>query len=258
MTQERNDDLPKAENPTQGFISVPGDHGARESQERHEAARRGRISREQPDASLFSADPELVLHAFAALSDNVRDYAIFLLNADGVIQYWGEGARLMKRWTKAEAEGGHLRMLYVDGGSEDGTAEGHILEAIETGEYVGQGHRVRGDGTTFWAQVTLTALKSVDGKLLGFAKTTRDLTTRHAADAAVALAAKVAEVEALRREGTDWVSEIAVLKEEVAVLQNELAQLTIPTSPPISSVKDPPIELGSATLDYEKPPGQQT
>jgi PAS domain S-box-containing protein len=106
----------------------------------------------------------------------------------GVICYWGEGARLMKWWTRAEAEGGHLRFLYPSGGSEDGTAEAHLVEAAATGEYMGEGQRVRGDGSTFWAGVSLTALRDPQGTLIGFAKTTRDLTVRRSAEAALALA----------------------------------------------------------------------
>ena len=122
----------------------------------------------------------------------MRDYAILLLDADGIITYWGEGARLMKRWTSAEAVGAHLRMFYLDGGSEDGTAEDHLITAAAHGESVSEGRRVRGDGTMFWADATLTALREADGTLLGFAKVTRDLTTRRAADAAL-LAATAAQ-----------------------------------------------------------------
>ena len=123
--------------------------------------------------------------AFPALSENVRDYAVFLLDPDGIVTYWGEGARLMKWWTVDEALGAHLRMLYIDGGSEDGTAEDHLVVAAEHGESVSEGRRVRSDGSTFWAGVTLTALREGDGTLLGFAKVTRDLTARRAADAAL-------------------------------------------------------------------------
>jgi PAS domain S-box-containing protein len=128
--------------------------------------------------------------AFPALSENVRDYAVFLLDADGIITYWGEGARLMKWWTPDEALGAHLRMLYPDGGAEDGTAEDHVAAAERTGESVSEGRRVRSDGSTFWAGVTLTALREADGTLLGFAKVTRDLTARRAADAALVAAAE--------------------------------------------------------------------
>ncbi|HYH78310.1 MAG TPA: PAS domain-containing protein [Longimicrobium sp.] len=127
-------------------------------------------------------------YAFTALAENVRDYAIFLLEPTGEICYWGEGARLMKWWTRAEAEGSHLRLLYPEECSEDGTAEAHLVEAAEKGEYTGEGRRVRADGSTFWAGVTLTALRDGNGELLGFAKVTRDLTVRRAAEAALAIA----------------------------------------------------------------------
>ncbi len=135
--------------------------------------------------------------AFAALAENVRDYAIFLMEPDGVITFWGEGARLIKWWTKEQAEGAHLRVLYPDGGSEDGTAEDHLIQSAEQGEYTGEGHRIRGDGSTFWAGITLTALRDEGGALIGFAKVTRDLTARRAADAAMK-AAHVGAEEARR------------------------------------------------------------
>jgi PAS domain S-box-containing protein len=130
---------------------------------------------------VFKADP-----AFTALAENVRDYAIFLLDPRGVITYWGEGARLMKWWLKEEAEGSHLRLLYPEGGSEDGTAEGHLRSAANYGEYTGEGRRTRRDGSTFWAGVTLTALRDAEGRLRGFAKVTRDLETRRSIELAVA------------------------------------------------------------------------
>ncbi len=131
--------------------------------------------------------------AFVALADNVRDYAIFLMDPDGVITFWGEGARLMKWWRRDEAEGSHLRLLYPKGGSNDGTADAHLQFAAEHGEYTGEGERVRSDGSTFWAGITLTALRDGDGDLLGFAKVTRDLTARRAADALLQSAAASAE-----------------------------------------------------------------
>ena len=129
----------------------------------------------------------------SSLVDYVREYAVFIINPDGVIQLWGESARLMKWWTKEQAQGSHLRLLYPDGGAEDGTAEEHLRIAAERGEYTGEGRRVRSDGSTFIARVTLTALKDRDGKIIGFAKVTRDFTAERAAEArfqeAIALAA---------------------------------------------------------------------
>ncbi|HEY0779735.1 MAG TPA: ATP-binding protein, partial [Gemmatirosa sp.] len=116
-----------------------------------------------------------------------------LMDPNGVITFWGEGARLIKWWSKDQAEGAHLRLLYPDGGSDDGPAEPHLQTAAERGEYTGEGHRVRSDGSTFWAGVTITALWDEEGTLLGFAKVTRDLTARRAADNLLQAAAESAE-----------------------------------------------------------------
>ena len=173
---------------------------AAESKARHAAWERGKrideagVAGEKRPVSLESA--HAATHAFLALAENVRDYAIFLMNPDGIITHWGEGARLIKGWTPQEAEGGHLRMLYLDGGSEDGTAESHLVKAAAEGECVSEGQRVRRDGSTFWAGATLTALRDSDGTLMGFAKVTRDLTARRAADAALMAAKEAAQAKA--------------------------------------------------------------
>jgi PAS domain S-box-containing protein len=123
----------------------------------------------------------------------VRDYSIFLLDAEGRITFWGEGARALEGWMQDEAEGAHLRLLYPDGGSEDGTAEEHLNAAIERGQYAGEGRRVRRDGSEFWCSVTIAALWSESGELVGFANVARDLTARREADALLTAAAAAAE-----------------------------------------------------------------
>ena len=192
---------PNASGNPQGLPDDPPGTPGRETREREAAWRRakdrqreradGREAAPHPHADLVP--PSLGHRAFEALADNVRDYAIFLMDPDGVIVFWGEGARLMKWWTRDEAEGAHLRLLYPDGGSEDGTAEDHLRQAAESGEYTGEGRRVRNDCSIFWAGVTLTALKNAEGTLLGFAKVTRDLTARRAADAVLQAAHEEAE-----------------------------------------------------------------
>jgi PAS domain S-box-containing protein len=172
-------------------------HGSPEDREREAAWRRGkeleraRTLGHEPQRGAYTGitPTSIAARAFAALAENVRDYAIFLMDPNGVITFWGEGARLIKWWTKDQAEGAHLRLLYPPGGSDDGTAEDHLRQAAERGEYTGEGHRVRSDASTFWAGVTLTALWDEDGTLLGFAKVTRDLTARRAADALLEAAA---------------------------------------------------------------------
>jgi PAS domain S-box-containing protein len=183
--------------------ALPGDRpdAGRESAERAAAARRAEVrARQRTEGTAPFRDPNSGLalpgvghHAFAALAENVRDYAIFLMDPEGLITFWGEGARLIKWFPRDQAEGAHLRLLYPDGGSEDGTAEAHLLRAADEGEYTGEGHRVRSDGSSFWAGVTLTALRDAEGTLLGFAKVTRDLTAQRATEAAQQAAFEAAE-----------------------------------------------------------------
>lgn len=171
-----------------------GEHGGTEhpgeNAEREAAYERGRLRRLGGGAERAAIREQVRASnaAFAALAENVRDYAVFLLDAGGVITYWGEAAHLVKWWSLEEAEGAHLRLLYPEGGAEDGTAEEHLRQAAESGEYVGEGRRVRRDDSTFWAHVTLTALRDAGGELFGFVKLTRDMTARRGVDDALAAA----------------------------------------------------------------------
>jgi PAS domain S-box-containing protein len=95
----------------------------------------------------------------------------------------------MKWWTADEAVGAHLACSTSTAAPRTAPPRPTSSAAAEHGESVSEGRRVRSDGSTFWAGVTLTALREADGTLLGFAKVTRDLTARRAADAALQAAA---------------------------------------------------------------------
>ena len=215
-----------------------GPHDARnrgaETREREAAFTRGKST---PPKDLCAPEIE-GLNAdliYTLVAENVRDYAIFLMDRDGVIQCWGEGARLLKWWTKEQAEGAHLRMLYPDGGAEDGTAEAHLEQAAQTGEYTGEGHRVRSDGSTFWAYVTLTALRNPAGELVGFTKVTRDFSARRAVEAALQrdqqvpaeVHARAEEAKRLRRVITNISHELRTplnaIVGSIALLERQLA-----------------------------------
>jgi PAS domain S-box-containing protein len=174
----------------------------RETQERQAALARGEaLSADSPYELCAPELPGLAADLlFTLVSENVRDYAIFLMNPNGIIQCWGESARLLKWWTRHQAEGAHLRLLYPDGGAEDGSAESHLEAAAATGEYNGEGHRVRSDASTFWAYVTLTALRNPEGNLVGFVKVTRDFTARRAVEGVLRAQADVAASEERRTE----------------------------------------------------------
>ena len=119
------------------------------------------------------------------LVDRVRDYAIFALDVNGYILTWNTGAEWLKGYTAEEAVGKHFSIFYQphDLAADIPTRELEIATA--SGSVEAEGWRVRKDGTLFWANVLITALRSDDGELLGFAKVTRDLTERRAADQAV-------------------------------------------------------------------------
>jgi PAS domain S-box-containing protein len=110
--------------------------------------------------------------------DEVMDYAIFLLDPEGIIQNWNKGAERIKGYTEQEIVGQSFRIFYTP---EDRAADlpGRLLaEARANGKVEHEGWRVRKDGTRFWCSVVITALHDEAGAVIGFSKVTRDLTER--------------------------------------------------------------------------------
>jgi PAS domain S-box-containing protein len=113
---------------------------------------------------------------FRLLVEGVRDYAIFMLDANGRIVTWNVGAERIKGYTAREIIGQHFSIFYPEAVRDSGWPEHELQVAAEKGSFVDNGLRLRKDGTTFWANVTITALRDDTGRLLGYAKLTRDLT----------------------------------------------------------------------------------
>lgn len=118
---------------------------------------------------------------FRLLVQSVKDYAIFMLNPEGYITTWNEGAQSIKGYTRDEIVGRHFSTFYPAEDIQSGKPDRELVFAAETGTYVEEGERLRKDGSRFWAYVVITAVRSFEGELLGFAKVTRDLTERRAA-----------------------------------------------------------------------------
>ena len=114
---------------TSGASAVAGGNGAGE---------RG-PGADDDAAALRRAASEIRHHL---LVERVHDYAIFLMDRDGVITHWGEGAQRIKEFTPEQIVGHHLSELYPPGGAEDGTAEEPLRAAAEQGEYIGKGTRI--------------------------------------------------------------------------------------------------------------------
>jgi len=119
---------------------------------------------------------------FRALVDGVKDYAIFMLDPEGNVATWNEGAQRLKGYRSEEITGKHLSVFST---LED-LASDHtrlVLErARQDGRFEEEGWRVRKDGSRFWASILLTALYDRDGSIEGFAKITRDFTDRRNQD----------------------------------------------------------------------------
>jgi PAS domain S-box-containing protein len=116
---------------------------------------------------------------FESLVSAVREYAIFRLDPDGTIVSWNEGARAIKGYEAEEILGEHFSTFYTRDDREAGVPRQNLDAASETGSVEDEGWRVRRDGSTFWANVTVTALRDGDGSLEGYLKISRDMTETH-------------------------------------------------------------------------------
>ncbi|HEX4906567.1 MAG TPA: PAS domain S-box protein [Acidimicrobiales bacterium] len=115
---------------------------------------------------------------FRLLVEGVADYAIFMLDPRGHIASWNLGAQRIKGWTADEVLGTHFRRFYTDADRERQHPEHELEMAVRDGRYEEEGWRVRKDGSQFWANVVITAIRDSSGTLVGFAKVTRDVTDR--------------------------------------------------------------------------------
>jgi PAS domain S-box-containing protein len=118
---------------------------------------------------------------FRILVQGVTDYAIFMLDPEGKVANWNAGAERIKGYTPEEIVGEHFSRFYTPEERDAGVPDRALGIALEAGRYEAEGWRVRKDGTRFWASVVLDAIKDEDGKLIGFAKITRDMTEKREA-----------------------------------------------------------------------------
>ena len=119
--------------------------------------------------------------AFRLLVQSIVDYAIYMLDPDGYVTSWNAGAERIKGFQTAEIVGKHFSSFYT---AEDRKADmpAKVLDiARREGRFEGEGWRVRKDGSRFWASVVIDAIKDDEGKLVGFAKITRDMTEKREA-----------------------------------------------------------------------------
>ncbi len=149
------------------------------------------FARARADGTPFSEGDGL----YRLLVESVLDYAIFALDATGHVLSWNPGAQRFKGYLPQEIIGKHFSIFYTE--EEKFTKPAWELEvAARDGRVEDEGWRVRQDGTRFWANIVITALRDQAGGLVGFAKVTRDLTERRAAELqAIAAARRVSQAE---------------------------------------------------------------
>jgi PAS domain S-box-containing protein len=125
---------------------------------------------------------------FRLLVQGVTDYAIFVLNPAGVVISWNLGAERIKGYTAQEIIGSHFSRFYSKEDAEAGEPRKGLEIAERDGRFEKEGWRYRKDGTRFWANVVIDAIRDPDGTLVGFAKVTRDMTERRKAQHSLELA----------------------------------------------------------------------
>ena len=156
---------------------------------------------------------------FQLLVESVRDYAIFMLDPEGHVATWNAGAERIKGYGAGEIIGRHFSVFYPEERIAEGFPQYELEVAAREGRFEDEGWRTRKDGSRFWANVVITALRDDSGELVGFAKVTRDLTARRAAEEQ---ARRLAAEEAARLEAERRSEELRQLTE---LLQNQTVEL---------------------------------
>ncbi|HEY0610557.1 MAG TPA: ATP-binding protein [Chitinophaga sp.] len=123
---------------------------------------------------------------YRLLVEQVKDYAIFMLDENGYVISWNEGAKRIKGYSADEIIGKHFSTFYPQEDKDNAKPQMELRVVREVGKFEDEGWRVRKDGTQFWANVVITAIYNNQRELIGFSKVTRDLTERKLAEQALA------------------------------------------------------------------------
>src|SRR5579862_955005 len=124
---------------------------------------------------------------FRMLVESARDYAIFMLDPAGKVATWNPGAQRIKGYAAEEILGQHFSKVYMQEDIDRGKPKRELEIARTEGRCEDEGWRIRKDGSRFWANVVITALHGLDGRLIGFSKVTRDFSNRKTAEEALLL-----------------------------------------------------------------------
>ncbi|MFN3523551.1 MAG: PAS domain S-box protein [Phenylobacterium sp.] len=140
-----------------------------------------KITRDMTDQHAAALEALEYERSFRLLVQGVSDYAIFMLDLNGRVESWNAGAQRIKGYTASEILGEHFSRFYTEEEAAAGAPERALETARREGRFTAEGWRRRKDGTRFWAGVVIDAIHDDDGRMIGFAKVTRDLTERREA-----------------------------------------------------------------------------
>ncbi len=183
-------------------------------------------SRKHAEQALIESEERLRL-----LIEGVWEYAIFQLDPLGHIVSWNSGAERLKGYRASEVLGKHFSVFYEPGDVQSGRPEHNLAEAAQGGECQDEGWRIRKDGSRFWANVVITALRNPNGNLRGFVKLTRDATERRGRELALKEAKEKLELRieqrtaVLTRVNNELRTEIAEREHAEEQLRGSLGQL---------------------------------
>jgi PAS domain S-box-containing protein len=151
---------------------------------------------------------------FRLMVSNVATYAILTLDPDGLVVTWNAGAQRIKGYREEEIVGQHFSRFYLAEDVAAGKPEMELQIAAAEGRIEDEGWRIRKDGSRFWANVVITAMRDTKGELIGFSKVTRDLTERKRAEE---------EVRNLNRSLEQRVTELTIANRELDAFTYSLA-----------------------------------
>jgi PAS domain S-box-containing protein len=184
MPEDAPTPITQTADPSAGRASLPASQRA--------VADAAQFARASKDGSSASEGDGL----YRLLVESVQDYAIFALDPTGHVLSWNPGAQRFKGYTRDEIVGKHFSVFYTAEEKAEGKPQRELEIAERDGRVEDEGWRIRKDGTRFWANIVITALRDDRGVLVGFAKVTHDLTERRRAEQrAISAATRVAQAE---------------------------------------------------------------
>ena len=197
---------------------------------------------------------------------SVRDYAIFLLDPDGRIATWNAGAEALKGYAASEIIGEHVSRFYLPEDAKSGKADRELASARTQGRFEEENWRVRKDGSRFWANVVLSAVRDSNGSLIGYTKVTRDMTDRKLAQEQLAersrqqaavselgiYALRTPELKLLLQQAVRTVRETLGVR-EVRILQDGETRPPEATAVPIHAPESDERPYGWLTLAPSRP-----